>query len=101
MTVDEFMLKSGIRMGLKGYDVTKRAIELQVKYPEKTISEITMVIAQEKSKSYDAITRNMRSAVVECYGKMDDSIKKIFQGEEPTAGKFVKTVAYALSNNLL
>lgn len=99
MTVKEFMIESGIPMHLNGFDMVRRAIELRIEYPDHTVCEIEMVIAQENHKSYSCVERSIRCAILQ-FNPKNKNVQNVIKDNITTAA-FIKSAAYAISNNLL
>lgn len=104
MTVREFMAKSGVPMHLKGYEKLKLTLEMNIENPEWNLGKIYSEISKQYGCSYESIRKNVFDAIKKGYPEMDDTIKKIvFSGKEdsPRVGEYIKSVSYAIRNNLI
>lgn len=103
MTVKEFMLKSGAKMSLKGYDELKKCIEMAIEEPDVPVSKIQMVIAEREGSTYPRIERNIRTCIEKAYPFMDKELKRTLfsRKERVTAGDYIKSVAYAIRKGVI
>lgn len=102
MTVKEFMVKSGTPLHLKGYEFLKTAIELHVEDPERKVYHIMEEVAKKNEYSLINIEKNLKTAIVNGFDNMDKDIKSIvFKNVRPTTAKYIRSVSYAIRNNLI
>ena len=105
MTVQDFMLVSGVPMSLKGYDLLKEAIEINIEEQVKPIPIMAVYedIARKHNANAYTVERNIRTAIRKGYPNLDADIKeKLFRNAERVAsGNYIKTISYAIRNNLI
>lgn len=103
LNVDEFMSKtSKVPTYLKGFDFLKSAIKLQIEDMDKPVYEIQETISEEYQVTLSSVQRGIRTAVDKSMGNIDGDMKeKIFSGYDVTAAKYIKSVAYAIKNNII
>lgn len=103
MTVQDFMLVSGAPMHLTGYEMLKEAIEIEIEGPVKPIMAVYEVVAKTHNTTAYSVERNIRTAIQKGYSNLDADIKKkLFRNAEKVAtGNYIKTISYAIRNNLI
>ena len=103
MNVNEYMAKSGIPVHLKGFEATKRAIELSIEKPDIGCMEIYNIVAKEYGITSYAVERRIRFAVNQGFRNMDEELRNIiFKNEDHvTRIHYIKNVAYAITHNLI
>lgn len=103
MTVQDFMLVSGVPMHLTGYELLKEAIEISIEEPVKPIMAVYEDIARKHNANACTAERNIRTAIQKGYPNLDaDTKKKLFYNAERVAtGNYIKTISYAIRNNLI
>lgn len=104
MTVYGFMRKSGITANLKGYEATRRAIEICIEDPDVKMTALYYIIANEFKVTSHAVERNIRHAISKGFKKMDHVLKEsVFSTftEAPTNAEYLKQVAHAIRNGLI
>lgn len=103
VTVNEFMMQSGIPVNLKGFIVVERAIEFCIKNPEISSMELYEAMANECNTTPTGAERRIRIALERGFGLMDESLKRKLFGikEKIRNTEYVKTVAYAIKNHVI
>lgn len=103
MNVNEYMVKSGIPAHLKGFEATKRAIELCIEKPDIGCMEIYNTIAKEYGISSYAVERRIRFALNQGFRNMDEELKNIIFNNEDhlTRIHYIKNVAFAITNGII
>lgn len=103
MTVQEFMVKSGVPMHLKGHEFLKDALMKHIEHPEKKISAIITEVASDYKSSYLAAERDIRTAIDKGYPDMDKALKsRLFNNRDKvTTGELIRTVSYAIRNRII
>lgn len=104
MDVNGFMRKSGITANLKGYEATKRAIEICIEDPNVKMTALYFIIANEFKTTTHAIERNIRHAIGKSFKNMDRSMKEALFSTfnvAPTSAQFIKQVAHAIRKGLI
>lgn len=100
MTVNEFMLKSGVPACLKGFELLQRAIEICMEDPEISCMELYEVLGNEKGISKIAAERRIRTAVKRGFNDMDKNLKQRLFGDKVYIrnNDYIKNVAYAIKH---
>lgn len=103
LNVKDFMKKSGIPMHLKGYEVLTLCIESHVENPDKTIGDIYSEVYEKAKCTHWSVERNIRTAIKVGMPNMDKKFKNTLfpHVEIPKSGEYIKTVSYAIRNNLI
>ena len=103
MSVQEFMMKSGVPIHLKGYAYIQEAIEYCIKEPDSKIGVVEMELAKAHNTTTACIERDIRTALNKGYPYMDEDIKqKLFRGKsKATTALFVKTISNAIRYKMI
>lgn len=100
VTVNEFMLKSGVPAALKGFELVKRAIEICMENPEISCMELYEVLGNEKGISKGAVEHRIRTAIKRGFNDMDKNLKQRLFGDKVHIrnNDYIKNVAYAIKH---
>lgn len=103
MNVQEYMTKSGIPYHLKGHLFVKELIEAAIKKPDVSLGMLEAEVIAKHKMTHSGLERRIRYAINIGYPNMDADIKKkiFFDAEKVSAGAYIKSVAYAISNKLI
>lgn len=97
MTVQEYMLKSGVPVHLTGYNEVEMMLLESIKNPEKNFENLLKILPR------DTCGRTVRYAIKMGFPNMDKKLKKQLFGNEKkvSAHRYIKTVSIAIKNNLI
>lgn len=103
MTVNEFMVKSGIPAHYGGFELVERAIELCMEMPDLGCMKLYEIVAKENGIKITSAERRIRYAVEQGLKLMDEDLKHILfnNKERVKRNEYVKTVAYAIKNHVI
>lgn len=100
MTVNEFMLKSGISIGLNGFAFIKTGLEIMTesKNPPETLGSLIGEISKKCNRTYPAVDKSIRRAIENGYPNMDAELKKsLFNDKEIVkSAEFFKAAVFAI-----
>ena len=90
-------------MSLKGYDMLKQAIELRIENPATSVGDIFLKISIKSGCTIYAVERNVKTVLLKAYPLMDTKLKEtIFMNRTSvTVTEYIKSVAYAIRNNVI
>ena len=103
MTVNEFMVKSGISVHLKGFEAVEYAINICMENSEIDTMKIYEIVSNKFGISEKGAERRIRFAIKQGFNLMDEKLKLTLFGNKVYIRNrdYLKTVAYAIKNHVI
>ena len=77
MTVQEFMMKSGVPTDYKGFGLLEKLIEKVMEHPEEGVLNIVTELAEQKGIVWRVAYMEIRLAIKRGFPKMDQELKDL------------------------